>query len=68
MCAGALVHVRMQRGVFGCPSGKDGAGGSVLNLLQHPQLNHRCEFTSGVRHDECAAMLQSFFRECRAGG
>jgi tRNA(adenine34) deaminase len=66
MCAGALVHVRMKRVIFGCPSQKDGAGGSLLQLLQHPKLNHRCEITSGVRLDECAAMLQAFFRERRA--
>lgn len=65
MCAGALVHVRMRRVVFGCLATKDGAAGSVMNLLQHPQLNHRCEITHGVRQDECAAMLQSFFRERR---
>jgi tRNA(adenine34) deaminase len=65
MCAGALVHVRMRRVIFGCRSGKDGAAGSVLNLLQHPQLNHRCEVTHGVRQEECAAMLQTFFRERR---
>ena len=65
MCAGALVHVRMERVVFGCPSPKDGAGGSLLNLLQHPQLNHRCAITSGVRQEECAALLQAFFRERR---
>jgi len=68
MCAGALVHVRMKRVIFGCPSEKDGAGGSLLQLLQHPRLNHRCEITSGVRQDECAQMLQAFFRERRAGG
>jgi tRNA(adenine34) deaminase len=65
MCAGALVHVRMRRVVFGCPSEKDGAGGSLLQLLQHPRLNHRCEVTQGVRRDECAQMLQAFFRERR---
>jgi tRNA(adenine34) deaminase len=65
MCAGALVHVRMKRVIFGCPSEKDGAGGSLLQLLQHPQLNHRCDITLGVRQDECAAMLQAFFRERR---
>src|SRR3954469_927811 len=65
MCAGALVHVRMKRVIFGCPSEKDGAGGSLLQLLQHPRLNHRCEITHGVRQDECAAMLQAFFRERR---
>jgi tRNA(adenine34) deaminase len=65
MCAGALVHVRMKRVIFGCPSPKDGAGGSLMQVLQHPQLNHSCEITAGVRHDECAAMLQAFFRERR---
>ena len=65
MCAGALVHVRMKRVIFGCLSAKDGAGGSLMNLLQHPKLNHRCEVTSGVRQDECAQMLQAFFRERR---
>jgi tRNA(adenine34) deaminase len=65
MCAGALVHVRMKRVIFGCPSEKDGAAGGVLNLLQHPRLNHRCEITSGVRQDECAQLLQNFFREKR---
>src|SRR5437868_15548953 len=53
MCAGALVHVRMRRVVFGCPSPKDGAGGSLLQILQHPKLNHSCEITTGVRQDEC---------------
>ena len=66
MCAGALVHVRMKRVIFGCPSPKDGAGGSLMQLLQHPQLNHQCAITSGVKHDECAAMLQAFFRERRS--
>src|SRR5580704_7226624 len=47
MCAGAIVHVRMRRVIFGCLSAKDGAGGSVLNILQHPQLNHRCEVAHG---------------------
>jgi len=68
MCAGALVHVRMKRVIFGCASEKDGAGGSLLQLLQHPRLNHRCEITRGVRQEECAQMLQAFFRERRAGG
>jgi tRNA(adenine34) deaminase len=65
MCAGAMVHVRLRRIIFGCHSTKDGAGGSLLNLLQHPGLNHRCAITSGVRHDECAGLLQTFFREKR---
>jgi len=65
MCAGAIVHVRMKRVIFGCASPKDGAAGSLLNLVQHPQLNHQSEITSGVRHDECSGMLQAFFRERR---
>lgn len=65
MCAGALVHVRMRRVIFGCASLKDGAAGSVMNVLQHPGLNHRCELTRGVREAESAAMLQAFFRERR---
>jgi tRNA(adenine34) deaminase len=65
MCAGAMVHARLKRIVFGCPSTKDGAAGSVVNLLQHPRLNHRCDITAGVRLEECAQMLQAFFRERR---
>jgi tRNA(adenine34) deaminase len=65
MCAGALVHARVERVIFGCASPKDGAAGSLMNLLQHPSLNHRCEITSGVRQHDCSSMLQSFFRERR---
>jgi len=65
MCAGAIVHTRLRRVIFGCPSPKDGAAGSLLNLLQHPKLNHRCDVTSGVRLAECASLLQEFFRERR---
>ena len=66
MCAGALVHVRMRRVIFGCPSPKDGGAGGVVDLLRHPKLNHRCEVTPGVREEECAEMLRAFFRERRA--
>src|SRR5438477_2314811 len=65
MCAGALVHVRMKRVIFGCRSAKDGACGTLLQLLQHPQLNHRCDIASGVLQNECAAILQDFFRDRR---
>lgn len=65
MCAGAVVHVRLQRVVFGAPDPKGGAAGSALNLLQFPTLNHRCDITAGVRTDECRALLQSFFIERR---
>src|SRR5436853_5342455 len=66
MCAGALVHVRMRRVIFGCADERSGAAGGVINLLQMPGLNHRCEITSGVLREECAAFLQDFFRGKRA--
>ena len=65
MCAGALVHVRMRRVIFGCNDEGGGAAGSAMNLLQLPNLNHRCEITSSVLREECAALLQSFFRAKR---
>src|SRR3974390_773521 len=65
MCAGAIVHVRLVRVVFGARDPKAGAAGSALNLLQFPTLNHRCEITSGVREPECRAMLQNFFLQQR---
>jgi tRNA(adenine34) deaminase len=61
MCAGACVHVRLARVVFGANDSKAGAAGSALNLLQFPTLNHRCEITSGVREPECRNLLQTFF-------
>jgi tRNA(adenine34) deaminase len=66
MCAGALVHVRVRRVIFGCSDVRSGAAGSMINLLQHPALNHHCEIKAGVLQDECAAILQNFFREKRA--
>ena len=65
MCAGAIVHTRLARVVFGAPDPKAGAAGSALNLLQFPTLNHRCEITAGVRDAECRAMLRNFFLEQR---
>ena len=65
MCAGAVVHTRLARVVFGASDPKGGAAGGALNLLQFPSLNHRCEITSGVRLKECRALLQSFFAEQR---
>jgi tRNA(adenine34) deaminase len=66
MCAGAVVHTRVARVVFGASDPKGGAAGGALNLLQFPTLNHRCEITSGLRQEECRALLQSFFAEQRA--
>ena len=65
MCAGALVHVRIRRIIFGCADLRAGAAGSIINLLQLPSLNHQCEITSGVLERECAAILQDFFRKRR---
>jgi tRNA(adenine34) deaminase len=68
MCAGACVHVRLARVVFGVNDPKAGAAGTALNLLQFPTLNHRCDITSGVREPECRNMLQTFFAEQRKRG
>src|ERR1700757_2044028 len=57
MCAGALVHTRIRRVIFGCADPSSGAAGSVTNLLQMPAFNHRCEITSGILPDECAVIL-----------
>ena len=65
MCAGALVHVRIQRVIFGCADPGAGAAGSVINLLQLPSLNHQCDITSGVLQNECSVILQDFFRKRR---
>jgi tRNA(adenine34) deaminase len=65
MCAGAIVHARLRRVVFGAPDPKAGAAGSALNLLQFPTFNHRCEITAGVRESECKNLLGSFFAELR---
>jgi tRNA(adenine34) deaminase len=65
MCAGALVHVRMRRVIFGCADPRSGAAGGTINLLQLPGLNHHCEIRSGILRDECAALLQSFFQARR---
>jgi tRNA(adenine34) deaminase len=65
MCAGALVHTRVRRVIFGCTDPSAGAAGSVMNLLRQPAFNHRCVITSGVLQKECAAILQDFFRKRR---
>src|SRR6201996_3630607 len=65
MCAGAIVHTRLLRVVFGASDPKGGAAGGALNLLQFPTLNHRCEITAGLRLEECRSLLQNFFSEQR---
>lgn len=66
MCAGAIVHVRLARVVYGAGDPKCGAAGGTMNLLQYPSFNHRCEITRGVREAECRTLLQTFFAEQRA--
>jgi tRNA(adenine34) deaminase len=61
MCAGAIVHTRLARVVFGAADPKGGAAGGAMNLLQFSTLNHQCEITSGVREAECRALLRDFF-------
>ena len=65
MCAGAIVHTRVRRVIFGCSDVRAGAAGTVINLLQQPKLNHQCEISAGVLQSECASLLQDFFREKR---
>lgn len=66
MCAGALVHTRIRRVIFGCVDERGGAAGSIVNLLDMPGLNHHCHITAGVLEEECADILQEFFRKKRA--
>ena len=65
MCAGAMVHARLKRLVYGADDPKAGAVHSVMSVLNHPQLNHRMEVTGGVLAARCQELLQSFFRERR---
>jgi tRNA(adenine34) deaminase len=61
MCAGAMVHARVQRLVFAAADPRAGAAGSVFNIVQHAALNHRIDCTGGVLSDECSTMLREFF-------
>jgi tRNA(adenine34) deaminase len=65
MCAGAMVHARIQRLVYGADDPKAGAVRSVLQVLNHPQLNHKIEVRSGVLAGRSAEVLQSFFKKRR---
>ena len=65
MCAGALVHARLKRLVYGADDPKAGAVHSVMQVLNHPSLNHRMEVRKGVLAGRCAEVLQSFFRSRR---
>jgi tRNA(adenine34) deaminase len=65
MCAGALVHARLKRMVYGADDPKAGAVRSMMRVLNHPSLNHRMEIRSGVLAGRCAEMVQAFFRRRR---
>lgn len=65
MCAGAMIHARIDRLVYAAPDPKAGACGSVLSVLNHPQLNHQMLVKQGVMGEECAELLRGFFRERR---
>jgi tRNA(adenine34) deaminase len=65
MCAGAMVHARLARLVFGAADPKAGAAGSVLEVLNHSRLNHRMQLTSGVLAEQCGGVLRSFFASRR---
>lgn len=65
MCASAILHARLRRLVFAAPDPKAGACGSVLQVLNHPRLNHRVEVTCGLLSEECSALLTNFFHARR---
>ncbi|WP_019141049.1 tRNA adenosine(34) deaminase TadA [Noviherbaspirillum massiliense] len=65
MCAGAMMHARLARVVFGAPDPKTGASGSVVNLFEQQKLNHHTAVIGGVLADECGALLKEFFAERR---
>ena len=65
MCAGAMIHARLDRLVFAAPDPKAGAAGSVLAVINHPKLNHRMQVEQGIGAEESAESLRNFFRERR---
>lgn len=65
MCAGAMMHARIARVIFGASDYKTGVAGSVLNIFDESKLNHHTQLTRGVLAEECAALLQDFFRSRR---
>ena len=65
MCAGAMMHARLGRLIYGAADPKAGAAGSVLDVLNHPRLNHQMAVTPGVLAEECGALLRGFFRNRR---
>jgi tRNA(adenine34) deaminase len=66
MCAGAMIHARLDRLVFAAADPKAGAAGSVLSVLNHPQLNHQMQVEQGILAEEASELLRNFFRERRS--
>jgi tRNA(adenine34) deaminase len=65
MCAGAILHARVDRVVFGAPDPKTGAAGSVMDVFSSKQINHQTSVEGGIMVDECGQLLRSFFKERR---
>ena len=65
MCAGAILHARVDRVVFGAPDPKTGAAGSVADVFSSKQINHQTSVEGGIMGDECGQLLRSFFKERR---
>jgi tRNA(adenine34) deaminase len=65
MCAGAMVHARIARLVYGCADPRAGAAGSVFDIADSPALNHRIEYSGGLLEEESRQLLQAFFRARR---
>jgi tRNA(adenine34) deaminase len=65
MCAGAMIHARIERLVYAAADPKAGAAGSVLEVLNHPRLNHRVQVEPGILAEEAAELLRTFFRDRR---
>lgn len=66
MCAGAMIHSRIRRVVYGAADAKTGAAGSLIDVLRHPGMNHQVEITSGILADACSEQLSAFFRYRRS--
>lgn len=66
MCAGAIVHARLAKLVYAADDPETGACGSVFNLLQSEELNHKVEIEKGIMEEECRTLIQTFFKEKRA--
>jgi tRNA(adenine34) deaminase len=65
MCAGAMMHARLARVVYGAPDPKTGSCGSIVNLFAEERLNHHTELVGGIMAEECGRLLKDFFAERR---